>query len=215
MIRLATYRRGAALHAVPRRADPPAAFWFLGRAILRGSISPSAVDALSSAIQTQEGYYPGSLAYSNNNPGNLVYAGQAGATPGAGGFAKFATYDDGLAALKGQITLDATRGTDVNGNPTTTISQLLSSWAPPSENDTASYISSVASQTGFDPDAPLSSLDSAASYTQPVDFGDLAYNDFPVISSDVDLSSVGLPSDTPLWALAAGVVGAIFLARSI
>jgi hypothetical protein len=129
--------RGRVLLSRPRRADGPAGFARVFGRRLRGSISPAAVNSLAQAIQQQEGYYPGSLAYTNNNPGNLVYAGQPGASPGAGGFASFPSYSAGYQALENQITLDATRGTDVNGNPTTTVSQLLTSWAPPSENDTA------------------------------------------------------------------------------
>ena len=66
-------------------------------------IAPAAVDALAAAIQTQEGYYPGSLAYLNNNPGNLVFVGQPGASPGDGGFASFSSYNADLQALKNQI----------------------------------------------------------------------------------------------------------------
>lgn len=177
----------------PRRADGPAAFrrWFSAR--LRGTIDPSAVTSIANAIQTQEGYYPGSVAYINNNPGNLVYAGQPGAVAGTGGFARFDTYQDGYAALQNQITLDVTRGTDVNGNPTTTVAQLMTSWAPPSENDTAAYIANVSASTGFDPNAPLSSLSSPAA------------SQFSSLSSDfsqtVDLSAVGFSSPVPVYAL--------------
>jgi hypothetical protein len=213
---------------IPRRADPPINFLLILRAHrLRGTISPTAVNALASAIQTQEGYYPGSLAYQNNNPGNLVYVGQPGATQGAGGFAAFSSYNAGLTALQNQITLDATRGTDVNGNPTTTVSQLLTSWAPPSENDTASYIASVSAQTGYDPNAPLSSLGTpgvsaplpaalvASTDTTPVDTASL---DLSNVASDfgstVDLSSVGLPFSVPVYALVGiGVVAVIVFAR--
>lgn len=142
----------------PRRADPPAAFRKLGRARLGGTIAPEAAQSIASAITTEEGYYPGSLSYQNNNPGNLVYAGQPGASPGAGGFAAFQTLAQGEAALVNQITLDATRGTDVNGNPITDLADLIASWAPPSENDTASYLANVVNATGYDPNAPLSSL---------------------------------------------------------
>ena len=197
----------------PRRADSLRnfpAYFGLGR--LGAAISQSAVSALSSAIQTQEGYYPGSVAYQNNNPGNLMYAGQPGASAGAGGFASFSTYAAGLAALQNQITLDATRGTDVNGNPTTTVAELLTSWAPPSENDTAAYIASVSLSTGYDPDAPLSSLGAAAPLS-PLDASvapDLSF----LTDSSVDLSSVGLGSAVPLIAVAAGgLVLAWFLAR--
>jgi hypothetical protein len=46
--------------------------------------SPNAA-IIANTIQQVEGYYPGSLAYTNNNPGNLIFVGQAGATQGAGG----------------------------------------------------------------------------------------------------------------------------------
>lgn len=121
-------------------------------------VNPGALTALAQAIQTQEGYYPGSVSYQNNNPGNLVYAGQTGATPGVGGFAQFASYQDGYNALLAQINLDANRGTDVNGNPTQTVGQLITSWAPPSQNNTPAYIQSVTAQTGFNASDNLLSL---------------------------------------------------------
>ena len=89
----------------------------------------------------------------NNNPGNLVFAGQNGAVLGAGGFAKFPTYDAGVAAAQAQITLDLTRGTDITGRPTTTLSELIKSW---STTDQSTYISTVAANTGIDPNADLS-----------------------------------------------------------
>lgn len=174
--------------------------WFPAR--LRGTIDPSAVVSIANAIQTQEGYYPGSLAYANNNPGNLVYVGQPGAVPGTGGFAKFDTYQDGYAALQNQINLDVTRGTDVNGNPTTTVAQLITSWAPPSQNNTASYIANVSAATGFDPNAPLSSLSSGVSSDLSSFTSDL--------SQTVDLSAVGISSPVPVYWLLAG--GLFFLA---
>jgi len=68
------------------------------------------ISTLAAAIQQQEGYYPGSLAYQNNNPGNLMPAGQPGCTPGAGGFCSFPSYDAGYAALVNQLNIDASRG---------------------------------------------------------------------------------------------------------
>lgn len=209
---------------VPRRADTPIGFLrTFGARRLRGSISPAAVNALASAIQTQEGYYQGSVAYRNNNPGNLVYAGQPGATQGAGGFAAFNSYNAGYTALTNQITLDAVRGTDVNGNPTTTVSQLLTSWAPPSQNDTAAYISSVTSQTGFDPNAPLSSLGAAGIEAPAVvmasdSTGSGSGADLASVAmgfdSTMDLSSIGLPSSVPVYALVGvGVLAAVLVFR--
>jgi hypothetical protein len=157
-----------------------------------GSISPAATAAIAQAIQKQEGYAPGTLAYRNNNPGNLRFVGQPGATQGEGGFAKFATYDAGYQALQNQIQLDATRGTDAAGKPVTTLAELIGSWAPPNENDTGAYIISVSSQTGFDPNAPLSSLgdpaavptgdstDTADTAATGIDIGGILSNISPV-----------------------------------
>lgn len=219
--------------ARPRRADPPAAFLaFFGARRLRGSISPAAANSIAQAIQQQEGYYPGSVAYRNNNPGNLVYAGQAGATPGAGGFASFSSYDAGYQAMLNQIALDASRGTDASGNPTTTVSQLITSWAPPSENNTAAYVSNVSAATGFDPNASLSSLGTGSSLptfavdvygagpdpsqTDSLDLGsgsDSGLDLASVTSGTVDLSSIGLSSSVPWWWLALGALGVVALSR--
>jgi hypothetical protein len=217
------------LTPVPRRADPPAAFrQFFRSRRLRGSISPAAVDSLAAAIQTQEGYYPGSLSYQNNNPGNLVYVGQPGASPGAGGFASFNTYANGLSALKNQITLDATRGTDANGNPITDVADLLNSWAPASDprNNPDAYIASVTAQTGYDPYAPLSTLGAPTSsgptfsvdvFASPdnSDVTSSALSDLSAASSaTVDLSSIGLSSAVPWWWIAAGLAGVVIISRS-
>lgn len=216
-----TVRLGAILRSAPRRADPPQAFaavFSSRRHRLRGSISPTAVDALALAIQNQEGYYPGSISYQNNNPGNLVYAGQPGASPGAGGFAKFSTYDAGLTAEKNQITLDATRGTDINGNPTTTVSELLTSWAPPSQNDTASYISSVSSQTGYDPNAPLSSLDApdfTGTITATASPSDSPALDLGSMAGSLTSSGLTIGQNTiPWWMVGAGAFGLLLVARN-
>lgn len=36
-----------------------------------------------------------------------------------------------------------------------TLREIVTTWAPPSENDTAAYLADVAHRTGFHPDAPL------------------------------------------------------------
>jgi hypothetical protein len=185
-----------------RRADAQANLEaFTRRGLLRlagAALSSSALDSISQAIQQQEGYYPGSLAYTNNNPGNLVYAGQAGASPGAGGFASFPSYQAGYTALQNQIQLDAVRGTDANGNPINTLSDLISSWAPPSQNDTATYIANVSAQTGFDPSAPLSSLGTSIATAGDELFGG--------VITDDSLSSFPWG-----WAIAAGVAALLAL----
>lgn len=96
--------------------------------------------ALGLAIQTAEGWYPGSRSYRNNNPGNLRYAGQVAAT-GAdnAGFAVFNTYDDGFAALVAQIQLDASR------HPDWTLQDFVNNYAPPSENNDTTYLNNILS----------------------------------------------------------------------
>lgn len=76
----------------------------------------------------------------NNNPGNLEYAGQRGATKelGPGGrFAVFRTREEGLAALARQIELYAARGYN-------SVLQIMNAFAPPGENDTELYAERVA-----------------------------------------------------------------------
>jgi len=198
----------------PRRADGPAAFLRGFGARLRGSIAPEAVNAIAAAIQEQEGFYPGSRSYRNNNPGNLVYAGQPGASRDPEGFAVWSTYAAGLQGEKNQIVLDATRGSDVNGNPIVTLADLITSWAPPSQNNTAAYIAAVSASTGYDPSAPLSSLGSGSGYL-PAAAG--AFDLSSVESSlqkPIDLSMVGLPSAVPLYAVLGISLLAVALVRN-
>ena len=137
---------------------------------------------------------------------------------GLGGFASFSSYDLGLQAMKNQIQLDADRGTDVTGKPTTTIAQLIASWAPPSQNDTAAYVSAVSSSTGYDPNAPLSSLGTSDfSFDPAVSSGRSDSGGFDLSSitdSTVDLSGLGLSSSvsTPLL-IGGGLVGLLVLSR--
>ena len=104
----------------------------------------------------------GSNLATNNNPVNLIYVGQTGATQGVDGIAAFASLQDGINAAINQIQLDLSRGTDAAGNPTTTLAQLISSWSPPtaagnSVASTNNYISTVSTSTGIDPNADLAS----------------------------------------------------------
>lgn len=116
--------------------------------------SPSVVSAIASAINHQESSNP-----SYNNPGDLRYAGQAGATGAApNGMAIFSSLQAGQQAEVDQINLDITRGSCANGLPVNTIADLITCWAPPSENPTATYIANVGLWTGLDTSAPFSSL---------------------------------------------------------
>jgi hypothetical protein len=94
---------------------------------------------------------PGILAAQNNNPGNLRFARQSGAMPGAGGFAQFSTPVAGYQALVDQVQLDASRGV--------TLGQYITKYAPPSENDTALYIQQASQALGVDANTPLALID--------------------------------------------------------
>lgn len=91
------------------------------------------------------------LAYVNNNPGNLRFVGQAGASQGEGGFARFENPVDGFWALVDQVKLDASRGH--------TISSYVNKFAPPSENDTELYLKQMTETLGVAPHTFLNSLD--------------------------------------------------------
>lgn len=93
----------------------------------------------------------GRLAALNNNPGNLRFAHQSGATPGIGGFARFESPEAGYQALINQIQLDAGRGY--------TLGQYITKYAPPSENDTPLYIEQACQSLGIDPNTPLARVD--------------------------------------------------------
>lgn len=86
----------------------------------------------------------------NNNPGNLNYAGQAGAMleRSGGRFAKFQSAYDGLRAMARQLLLYAKRGIN-------SVEGIISTWAPSSENNTGAYVNSISSRLGVDPKAAL------------------------------------------------------------
>ena len=90
----------------------------------------------------------------NNNPLNIRFAGQPGAEPGEGGFARFPTMEAGIGEAQRQLGLYASRGVN-------TLRGAISRWAPPSENDTDAYVTRVAQATGIDPDAPINLADPA------------------------------------------------------
>jgi hypothetical protein len=154
------------------------------------------INTVAATIQQVEGYLPpnspscnppcpnGSLAYQNNNPGNLRYAGQAGAVPGAGGFAAFPSYDAGYQALLNQINLNASSGM--------TIAQFTAQYAPASDgNDPAGYAAMIANAAGVSVNDPLSAA---------ID---------PSTGLPLDTSSVGGMDDTTLTLLAVGAALAL------
>lgn len=134
------------------------------------------LNALASAHQDHEGFIEpndknpkGSLAYRNNNPGNLrltsANASQYGAVAGDGGFARFPTYEAGFEALKGDLYAKLTGGSShINYSANPTILDYIKVYAPSSDgNDPKGYASVVVramKQAGFDIslDTPLSQI---------------------------------------------------------
>jgi len=114
--------------------------------LLNGGVSPETIQMMKSQSFNSVGNTTASipktsrLAYVNNNPGNLRFAGQDGAVNGEKGFAKFPTPEAGVRALQNQIKLDASRNL--------TLAQFINKYAPPTENNTSKYIQDVIKVTG-------------------------------------------------------------------
>lgn len=95
----------------------------------------------------------GPLGIRDNNPGNLRYIanparawnGQVGDNQG---FGVYISPELGVRAMSHQLQEDFANGD-------TTLADLITTWAPPTENNTPAYIAAVAAQTGLDPNAPL------------------------------------------------------------
>lgn len=83
---------------------------------------------------------------SNFNFGNLRPPGQST------GFQKFSSPQEGIAAIDRQLRLYGKRGID-------TLQEIISTWAPPNENETGKLIQNAAKRTGLDPNQPLNLKD--------------------------------------------------------
>ncbi len=98
------------------------------------------------------------IAYENNNPGNLKFVGQPGASQGSpvagttGSYwAKFETPEAGQVALENQIKLDQSKGL--------TVEQFINKYAPSSENNTSEYLSQFKYNLGVESNTSLDKLD--------------------------------------------------------
>lgn len=89
----------------------------------------------------------GTVGNASNNPGNLRVPGSKTA------FQQFDSPQAGIKAADNQLV------TYWEKHHLDTVSGIINRWAPPSENDTGSYIRDVSSRTGFDPDKPLDMSD--------------------------------------------------------
>lgn len=100
-----------------------------------------------------------SKALDNNNPGNLKYIGQTGATNNQG-FAKFESPDDGYVALMNDLQSKIKGSTSTGLSATSTLSDFSKVYAPPHENDTDGYTLKLANQLKTPPDTKLADLES-------------------------------------------------------
>lgn len=148
----AFYRMFAVIDAGSKAlsGDWAGARFAIGEAI-NGSGDSADAPAVSSSTPAATGGKKLPRGIRNNNPGNLNFANQAGATKegGPGGrFAKFGSMKEGVAALVRQIGLYVSRGKN-------SIRKILEVYAPSSENNTGAYISAVSRALGIGPDDPL------------------------------------------------------------
>lgn len=91
------------------------------------------------------------LGIRNNNPGNLVFAGQPGALPKTGTFAQFKTQGAGLYNLGRQLELYDSRGIN-------TVGSIIPVY---SHTDQAAYIRNVSAALGVKPEDKLNLKDAA------------------------------------------------------
>lgn len=121
------------------------------------AFDPSSIEVLSSIsdFASNIGYTLGistPKGLRNHNPGNLRYVasipwnGQQG--DDGTGYAVFDTDEHGVRALAHQLQTYAGRGI-------TSVAQIISTFAPSNENDTAAYVADVAGRVGVAADQPL------------------------------------------------------------
>ena len=99
-----------------------------------------------------EGLNQKSRAVVNNNPGNIIDSSFAKSQPGYlgsdGRFAKFESPEHGETAMHNLLSNYQKRGLN-------TPASIIGRWAPPSENDTSSYVAQVAKKLGVGPNDPI------------------------------------------------------------
>lgn len=190
------------------------------------------VSSIASAITQMEGTIPpnaqypnGSLAYQNNNPGNIIYIGpnqngQSGVVKGAGGFALFPSVASGQDALDNQIQSQINSGQN--------LTQFFNQYAPGNTTNAAggvqtpaatqNYINYVAQQTGIDPSVPLTQYQSGtvspnALPSDPTQLASDSSDDssLPSTAGVLDLSSItdAISNVDPTVAIAIGAFGLI------
>lgn len=122
-------------------------------------------DVYGNPVYIPEGVRPntqGTLAQRNNNPGNLKYVGQKGATKGDKGFARFNSYEEGMQAMINDLRAKQTGKSRTGLKPNSTLQDLIGVYAPASDNNNpTSYANTVAQSLGVTPNTPIKDLDTA------------------------------------------------------
>lgn len=136
----------------------------IGREIMnQGQGSPDVLPAVTNSaegaaewIKSKTGFDPrsvgrlmkggGNVPDRNNNPGNLRPV-------GGGGFRSFSSAIEGWEAMRNQLMRYFTGKT--TGKALKSITDIVSTWAPSSENDTGKYIGDISKWMGVAPDAAL------------------------------------------------------------
>lgn len=110
----------------------------------------------SNGVSPTDGQQP--LNVRNNNPGNLRPVGQTQ------GFQGFKTPEEGMAAMVNDLTAKVTGNSPAmkarfGEGYQPTLANVITTWAPPEENDTKAYIDAVSKKSGVKPDQVLSLMD--------------------------------------------------------
>lgn len=117
---------------------------------------PALINAIAAAIARMEGFFKaGSIAQRNHNPGNLRSWGKM---PIVGGYAQFATDEDGWRALRRQVQKNIERGLNLyeffGGKK-----KVYAGYAPAADqNHPKQYAEFVARQVGIAADVPLNEV---------------------------------------------------------
>lgn len=110
------------------------------------------IEIFARAIMDFEGWQPDSVSVRNNNPGNLKFAGQAGAyAQDSQGHAIFGNFIQGWNALINQIRI-AFNGTSRVYTPDNTLYDFFGKY---SEANSREYAKFVAEKLGVDPNTEL------------------------------------------------------------
>lgn len=190
-----------------------------------GQLPTNGANVIANTIQGVEGYSPGTPAYVNNNPGNLMYIPSSsiqtsnGATQGTpmgstgSYFAAFPNYQDGYNALLAQIQNYAGRGLTIQGMMELYVPPVDSNGNPIPGNNPTLYANEIASALGVSSDTTVaaaigsnSSVASPGVPTASVDPNTGLVTDTSVLNDGTDTSDSTLFSVDPTTALVAGAL---------